>query len=170
MHAVKLLTRTGHLLTAALLTFSFVAPVQADDKEIFGYVEDVKVMELGWIMEAKLDTGATTSSIDAREIETFEKDDEEWVRFKVVDRDTGTEAWLEREVERTVKIKRHEGKPDTRYVVNLTICVDSTEIEEEVTLNNRDGFNYPVLVGRNHMAGRIIVDPEERFTDDPDCK
>ncbi|RRQ23775.1 hypothetical protein D5687_05785 [Guyparkeria sp. SCN-R1] len=170
MCTAKRLTRTGQVLTAALLTLSLAAPLQAEEKEIFGYLEDVKVMELGWVMEAKLDTGATTSSIDAREIEPFEKDDEDWVRFKVVDRDTGTEKWLERPVERTVKIKRHEGKPDTRYVVDLTICVDSTEIEEEVTLNNRDGFNYPVLVGRNHMAGRIIVDPGERFTDDPDCK
>ncbi|WP_066185124.1 MULTISPECIES: RimK/LysX family protein [unclassified Guyparkeria] len=152
------------------MTLALVAPAQADDKEIFGYVEDVKVMELDWVMEAKLDTGATTSSIDAREIEPFEKDEEDWVRFKVVDRDTGTEAWLERPVERDVKIKRHEGKSDHRYVVSLTFCVDNMEIKEEVTLNNRDGFNYPVLVGRNHMAGRIIVDPEERFTDDPDCK
>lgn len=170
MHTTNRFARVGRFLSAALLTFALVAPAQADDKEIFGYVEDVKVMELDWVMEAKLDTGATTSSIDAREIEAFEKDDEDWVRFKVVDRDTGTEAWLERPVERDVKIKRHEGKSDHRYVVNLTFCIDNMAIEEEVTLNNRDGFNYPVLIGRNHMAGRIIVDPEERFTDDPDCK
>ncbi|HER20010.1 MAG: ATP-dependent zinc protease [Halothiobacillaceae bacterium] len=170
MRSIPLLSRAGTLLAATFLSVSLVAPSQAKDKEIFGYVEDVKVMELGWVMEAKLDTGATTSSIDAREVESFEKDDEDWVRFKVVDRDTGTETTLERPVERTVRIKRHDGKPDKRYVVNLTICVDSTEIEDEVTLNNRDGFNYPVLVGRNHMAGHIIVDPERRFTDDPDCK
>ena len=171
MQTTNRFARVGRFLSAALMTFALAAPLQADDdKEIFGYVEDVKVMELDWIMEAKLDTGATTSSIDAREIEAFEKDEEDWVRFKVVDRDTGTEAWLERPVERDVKIKRHEGKSDHRYVVNLTLCVDNMAIEEEVTLNNRDGFNYPVLVGRNHMAGRIIVDPEERFTDDPDCK
>jgi len=169
MHVHNRLHLAGRTLSAALLTLA--GPVQAaDDKQIFGYLEDVRVMELDWVMEAKLDTGATTSSIDAREIEAFDKDEQEWVRFKVVDRDTGTEAWLERPVERDVKIKRHEGKSDRRYVVNLTFCVDDMAIEEEVTLNNRDGFNYPVLIGRNHMAGRIIVDPEERFTDDPDCK
>ena len=171
MRTRNLLARTGHALSAALLTIILVTSAQADnDKEIFGYVEDIKVMELGWVMEAKLDTGATTSSIDAREIEPFEKDDDDWVRFKVVDRDTGTEAWLERPVERTVGIKRHGRDAETRYVVNLTYCVDNMAIEEEVTLTSRKGFNYPVLVGRNHMAGRIIVDPEERFTDDPDCK
>ena len=169
MHVHNRLHLAGRTLSAALLTLA--GPVQAaDDKQIFGYLEDVRVMELDWVMEAKLDTGATTSSIDAREIEAFDKDEQEWVRFKVVDRDTGTEAWLERPVERDVKIKRHEGKSDRRYVMNLTFCVDAMAIEEEVTLNNRDGFNYPVLIGRNHMAGRIIVDPEERFTDDPDCK
>ena len=103
MRTRNLLIRTGHALSAALLTIILVTSAQADnDKEIFGYVEDIKVMELGWVMEAKLDTGATTSSIDAREIEPFEKDDDDWVRFKVVDRDTGTEAWIERPVERTV--------------------------------------------------------------------
>jgi len=171
MHVHNRLHLAGRILSAALLTLALAGPIQAaEDKQIFGYLEDVRVMELDWVMEAKLDTGATTSSIDAREIEAFDKDEQEWVRFKVVDRDTGTEAWLERPVERDVKIKRHEGKSDRRYVVNLTFCVDAMAIEEEVTLNNRDGFNYPVLIGRNHMAGRIIVDPEERFTDDPDCK
>ena len=165
------LTQTAQLLTAALTALVLATSAQAGDgKQIFGYVEDVKVMELGWVMKAKLDTGATTSSIDAREIEPFEKDDADWVRFKVVDRDTGTVSWLERPVERTVGIKRHGRDSDTRYVVSLTFCVDNMEIEEEVTLTSRKGFNYPVLVGRNHMAGRIIVDPAERFTDDPDCK
>lgn len=171
MHTSNRFTRVGHFLAAALMTFALVAPVQADEeKKIFGYVEDIKVMELDWVMEAKLDTGATTSSLDARDVEPFEKDGEEWVRFKVVDRDTGTESWLERPVERKVRIKRHSGKSQTRYVVNLTFCVDNMKIEDEVSLTSRKGFNYPVLVGRNHMAGRIIVDPSQRFTDDPDCE
>lgn len=171
MHTGIRFTQAGPFLAAALMTLALVAPVQADgEKKIFGYVEDIKVMELDWVMEAKLDTGATTSSIDAREIEPFEKDDADWVRFKIVDRDTGTESWLERPVERKVAIKRHGRDSQTRYVVNLTFCVDNMPIEEEVSLTSRKGFNYPVLVGRNHMAGRIIVDPAERFTDDPDCE
>lgn len=65
-------------LTAALLACLLTAPTQADGdthKQIFGYIEDVRVMELEHNMRAKLDTGATTSSIDAREIEKLEKDD-----------------------------------------------------------------------------------------------
>ncbi len=170
MHFANLLPPSRRGLLAALMTLALVAPAQAVDKDIFGYVEDIKVMEIGWVMEAKLDTGATTSSIDAREIEPFDKDGEEWVRFKMIDRDTGTETWVERPVERKVRIKRHRGDSQTRYVVQLTFCVDKMEIEEEVSLTSREGFNFPVLVGRNHMAGRIIVDPAERFTDDPDCE
>lgn len=169
MHSAYRLFPSWRGLAVVLLTLALVAPLQADNKEVLGYLEEIRLMELGWVMEAKLDTGATTSSLDAREIEPFEKDDEDWVRFKVVDRDTGTTSWLERPVARTVGIKRHGGKSQTRYVVDLTFCIGNLKIKEEVSLTNREGFNSPVLVGRNHMAGRVIVDPAEQFSSAPDC-
>jgi len=142
---------------------------ESEQKAIFGYVEDVRVMELGREMRAKLDTGATTSSIDAREIEAFEKDGEDWVRFTVVDRDDDERIELEEPVARVVHIKRHGKASQERYVVELNLCLGDRRIAEEVSLTSREKWIHPLLVGRNHMAGQVLVDPEIKDTRAPSC-
>ena len=159
-------------LASALLSCLLITPAQADEdkhKQIFGYIEDVRVMELERSMRAKLDTGATTSSIDARKIEKFEKDDEEWVRFTVVNRDTEERQVIEEPVARIVHIKRHGKDPQERYVVELELCIGDRLIEEEVSLTSRKKWNYPLLVGRNHLAGHVLVDSAVKDTRAPDC-
>jgi hypothetical protein len=42
--------------------------------------------------------------------------------------------------------------------------------EEEMNLVDRTELNYQALVGRNHMAGVIVVDPAETFTQSPRCE
>ncbi|MFW6021819.1 MAG: ATP-dependent zinc protease [Guyparkeria sp.] len=168
-------TRVAGVVKAgiAVLTCALIASVQADDdthKQIFGYIEDVRVMELERNMRAKLDTGATTSSIDARDIEKFEKDDEEWVRFIVVNRDTDEEQELEEPITRTVSIKRHGKEAQERHVVELDLCIGDRLITEEVTLTSRKKWNYPLLVGRNHLAGHVLVDSSVKDTREPDCE
>ncbi len=159
-------------LTAALLACLLVLPAQANEdkhKQIFGYIEDVRVMELGREMRAKLDTGATTSSIDAREIEKFEKDDEDWVRFTVVNRDTEEHQIVEEPITRIVHIKRHGKDSQERYVIDLDFCIGDRLITEEVSLTSRKKWNYPLLVGRNHLAGHVLVDSAIKETRQPSC-
>lgn len=166
------ITGTG-TIGAAMLACLLAVPVQADDdthKQIFGYIEDVRVMELERNMRGKLDTGATTSSIDAREIEKFEKDGEDWVRFTVVNRDTEEAQQLEEPVTRIVHIKRHGKDSQERYVVELDLCIGDRLISEEVSLTNREKWNYPLLVGRNHLAGHVLVDSAVKDTREPSCE
>ncbi|MFP4639086.1 MAG: ATP-dependent zinc protease [Guyparkeria sp.] len=129
---------------------------------VFGYVEDIAVRALDGELRAKMDSGATTTSIDAREIEEFEKDDEEWVRFEVAHRDSDEMVTLERPVSRTVRIKRHDRSPQKRYVVELALCLGDKWITDEVSLTNREQFSYGLLVGRNHMAGQLLIDPSAK--------
>lgn len=157
---------------AAMLACLLAVPAQAEvdtHKQIYGYIEDVRVMELERNMRGKLDTGATTSSIDAREIEKFEKDDEDWVRFTVVNRDTEERQVLEEPVTRIVHIKRHGKDSQERYVVELDLCIGDRLITEEVSLTNREKWNYPLLVGRNHLAGHVLVDSAVKDTREPSC-
>ncbi len=166
------ITARNLVLGAAALACAFAVSVQAEDNrhlQIFGYIENVEVAELDRSMRAKLDTGATTSSIDAREIEKFEKDDEDWVRFTVVDRDTDDEKVLEEPISRTVHIKRHGKDSQERYVVELDFCIGDRLITEEVSLTSRKKWNYPLLVGRNHLAGHVLVDSAVKDTRDPSC-
>ncbi|WP_410474870.1 ATP-dependent zinc protease [Guyparkeria sp. TX1] len=154
------------LLTVPTLT---VAGSDDEHKQIYGYIEDVEVMELERNMRAKLDTGATTSSIDAREIEKFEKDDDDWVRFTVIDRDTEESQELEEPITRVVHIKRHGKDSQERYVVELDLCIGDRRITEEVSLTNREKWSYPLLIGRNHLAGHVLVDSAIKDTREPSC-
>ncbi|MFD1380179.1 putative ATP-dependent zinc protease [Fodinicurvata halophila] len=74
---------------------------------LFGYVEPIVLVEGNIRMQARLDTGAETTSLHATNIETFEKDDEEWVRF-TTEGDDGKNAEYERD--RTYRADCRGGK------------------------------------------------------------
>lgn len=148
------------------------------EKRIMGWVENVYLPPSNTKLKAKLDTGAKTSSIDARDIEPFEKNGEPWVRFKVVR--NGREAYVdkhgrhhpakpdidltfERKVARVARIKRHKRKSMERYVINLPLIIGGREYEPEFSLTNRRKFIYPVLLGRRFLKEIAIVDPSKTF-------
>ncbi len=167
--------RIGLLMLPALLVVSTAGLADdependAADLPVFGYVEDIAVRALDREMRAKIDSGATTSSIDARDIEEFEKDDEEWVRFTVAERESDEAVTLERPVSRTVRIKRHGRDSQKRYVVELALCLGDKWITEEVSLTNREQFSYGLLLGRNHMAGQLLIDPSAKNLQSSRC-
>ncbi|MEM1111545.1 MAG: ATP-dependent zinc protease [Pseudomonadota bacterium] len=112
---------------------------------------------------ARIDTGATTSSIGAQDISLFERDGEPWARFLVRSRDTDESVSLEAPLTRRVSIKTHSGAADDRLAVNLPLTVGPLRQVVEVTLTNRDQFDYPVLVGRNFLEGRVVVDVSREY-------
>jgi hypothetical protein len=164
----------GHFL-AFLLALALVgagaAPASADDrgKNIFGFVEWVAISEHGFNVKARLDTGARTSSLDARNIRRFRRGDTRYVRFDVENPDTGELLTLERELVRIVRIRRHDGPPVERPVVKMWVCIGDLMQRVEVNLTARTDFLYPLLIGRSAMRGKIIVDPDLSLTVRPDC-
>jgi len=138
--------------------------------EILGYIERVRVEPQGMVLSAKLDTGATTSSIDARDLEPFSKDGDPWIRFTIPDpKAPGKRLTLERKVVRTVLIKQHGRPSPVRPVVRMTFCFGHQRVDGQVTLTNRSKYRYPLLLGRNHMRKRVVVNPARRYTTEPDC-
>lgn len=138
-------------------------------KRILGWVEKVVLIEPGFELKAKLDTGANTASLHAVEIEKYKKDDEWWVRFTVEDPESD-ETW-EFDEPRTdrIRIKQHDGSHQTRNVVEMDICFGRMMRTIEVNLIDRSEFIYPLLLGREALAERVVVDPEETFLGEPDC-
>lgn len=142
---------------------------------IMGAVELVHVEQVGRSYPARIDTGATTSSIDAQNIGTFERDGEDWVRFDIPPRpldrsfEPGEDEWpegarpgprtCERPVVERIEIEHSEGPNDERYVVALDIVIGDNRLAGEFTLNDRAEFEYGVLIGRNLIAGNALVDP-----------
>lgn len=125
---------------------------------IIGQVEPIVVYPAGIVLEARIDTGATTSSIDSYDETLFERDGRRWVRFYLLDRKTKKKHKFEKPVVRFVRIVEHDGKPARRPVVTLTISMGKVVLKRQFTLANRHNFAYQMLVGRNVLNGQAAVD------------
>ena len=114
--------------------------------------------EAGAEFEAKLDTGAATSSVDAIEISPEDRSGRKWLSFTVV-RVDGQRIRLSGPLVRHVRIKRVGGATSERPVVRLQICLGSVSRSVDVSLADRIGFDYDVLIGRNFLNGYFMIDP-----------
>ena len=122
-----------------------------------GEIEPVYVVPMTSVFPARIDTGARRSSIDAKHIKTFERDGEKWVSFVVINRETFETRKFEKELVSEVSVKR-AGNTDKRYVVKMDVRMGKEIINAEFSLTNREDMNYQVLIGRNILTGRAVVD------------
>ena len=152
------------------LPIFLIVPAQsfAKEKKHIGWVENVRIFPSELQFKAKMDTGAYNSSINAKNIEEFERDGESWVRFDVVNKNK-ISTTLELPVVKEVTIKQHFGERQKRYAVMLGVCLGKTYKETQVSLVDREGFLYAMLIGRNFLRGKFVVDPAEQYTSSPRC-
>ncbi|MGB5396081.1 MAG: RimK/LysX family protein, partial [Gammaproteobacteria bacterium] len=136
--------------------------------EVLGWVENVRLSPGNIIISAKIDTGADTSSLHCDCQPPYERDGKQRIRFSTTDLH-GKRTDFDKAIVRTAKIKRHAGDSQTRVVVRMGICIGTQFAETDVSLVNRSGFNYSMLIGRNVLAGRFIVDPSRQHVTKPDC-
>jgi hypothetical protein len=139
------------------------------EKKIVGLIEKVKICPGALEIMAKVDTGATHSSLGVSHIVDFERNGVKWVRFDVANH-KGQKRTIEKEIFRKTRIKRHNEEPAGVYVVKLGICLGDYYREVEVNLTDRTGFSYRMLIGRSFIKDVFIVDPSLRFTTRPSCK
>lgn len=159
--------RTEFYLLTSIFLFT---PYQSVAKEInrIGWIENVKIFPGELQFKAKIDTGAYNSSINARNIVEFEKEGETWVRFDAVNKNN-ISATIELPLVKEVSIKRHFGKKQRRYAVILGVCLGKIYKETQVSLVDRKGFLYAMLIGRNFLKGNFVIDPADQFTVSPGC-
>ena len=138
------------------------------EKLVMGYIETVQVLPENLKLRAKLDTGAHTSAIDARDITRFERDGGPWVRFNVSDR-KGKTATFERPMIRVVRVRRSDTPTTTRPVVMLVLCLGGQYRHEAVTLTNRSHLSTPVLIGRSMLRDRFLVHAARKYTSKKHC-
>ncbi len=110
-------------------------------KEVLGVVEKVMVMgEKGEEeVRAIIDTGAKLNSLDIRLAR----------RIRVG------------EPIRTMKVKNPSLKEYVRRpVVKVRIRLKGRVFDTEANLQDRKHMKFPVIIGRNLLVGRFMVDPE----------
>ncbi|MEL7559735.1 ATP-dependent zinc protease [Stutzerimonas chloritidismutans] len=157
------------LLLLCLLSVPLLS--QADDKTIYGLNEHVALPDFGLEVPAKLDTGAQTASLSARDIERFKRNGKSWVRFYLAI-DEAHDRPIELPLQRISKIKRRAGDFDPeeektytpRPVVELNLCMGKAKRSIEVNLTDRSAFQYPLLIGSDALSRfGALVDPALKY-------
>ena len=137
------------------------------EKSIIGYQEwccfrGLKIP----LIKARIDSGAKTSSIQSTNIKQFKKGKETWVSFDVnpIQDNLSIVVHCESEIIDVRIVKSSSGITDKRYVVKETITLGEHTFEIELTLANRDGMDFRMLLGREAMKDRFIVDPSKEYS------
>ena len=125
---------------------------------VFGEIETVRFPPHETGYEARIDTGAKTSSLHAVSIEPFLQDGEQWVRFQLVGRGELEPVEFVRPVTRTAVIRKSGGVSTERYVAAMTLQIGELVMDREFTLANRENMDFAVLIGRNVLDGVAVVD------------
>jgi hypothetical protein len=118
----------------------------------------------GWNVDhikAKVDTGARTSSLHAFGLEWFDLSGSPWVRFEIHpwQRSTDDAVIAEAAVIATRNVRSSSGDVERRPVVSATIVLAGHPVAAEVTLTRRDEMGFRMLVGREALRRRFLVDP-----------
>lgn len=142
-------------------------PTDLGELLIIGEVEYVYIGEDTIRLPARIDTGAKTSSLGAKEIKRYESDGKKWVRFQIAAPGSDTVIDFKRPLSRTVEIKRHGVETQKRFVVRLPIKLGRISREIEFTLADRSDFEFPVLIGRNFLKGYALVDVNRKYVISP---
>jgi len=116
-------------------------------------------------INARIDSGAKTSSLHAVNIKSLLRNGETWVEFDVfpIQHDGKRKVkCLARVVDRRV-VKSSSGTREQRFVIRTPLTIQNQTWDIEITLTNRHTMGFRMLLGREAMSGKLIVDPEQKF-------
>lgn len=116
-------------------------------------------------IKAKVDTGARTSALHAFKVTPFTKRGEKWVRFAVhpKQRHRLPEVMCEARVIDQRRITDSGGNCQERYVIRTRLKLGTRSWPIELTLSNRDAMGFRMLIGREAIRRRYVVDPARSF-------
>lgn len=139
-------------------------------KPVLGWREWLSLPELGVkSVKAKVDTGARSSSLHIDELELFERDGQSYVRFWM---DCArSAAKLETFDSRPIEVPLYDerwitssnGQRQRRPVIRTLVCLFGQSWEVDLSLTPRGAMEFPMLLGREAIRRRFVVDPARSF-------
>ena len=115
----------------------------------------------GFRLNAKIDTGATLSALHATHIEEFKKNRNLWVRFRVYQ--SKNFIIVEKPILKYRIIRNSFGGSQKRPMVKMEIQLGERSWVTNVSLTQRSGMTYPMLIGRNSLRKKYIIHPKQSF-------
>jgi len=138
-----------------------MAKITKPELQVIGWREWVGLPDLGVkVIKAKVDTGARSSSLHAFDIHEFEEEGEKFVRFKVHPIQRRTDMTVE-SVAKILEyrfVRSSSGKASRRPVIVTNVSLLGFSWPVELTLANRDAMGFRMLLGREAVRRRFLVD------------
>lgn len=136
------------------------------DPLVVGWREWVSLPELGIPrIKAKIDTGARTSALHAYDVRFVRRGGKRIVKFRVHPEQKNSRVvveaegvWLEER-----KVRSSSGTETVRPVIRTELQVGDRRWPMELTLTRRDAMGFRLLLGRQALKGRCLVDPGSSF-------
>ncbi|MGF1842408.1 ATP-dependent zinc protease [Vibrio clamense] len=140
---------------------------------ILGAIEKVTIESMKQSFDARIDTGAATSSLNAIDIQEFERNGKKWVKFHLTDgsetsaKQTDKQAdkhWIEAPIIRYVKIRQSTtNETERRAAIELWVKVGKIHEKAQFTLADRSQMSNPVLLGREFIKDIALVDVSKKY-------
>jgi hypothetical protein len=131
-----------------------------------GWREWVTLPDLGVDqIKAKIDTGARSSTLHAFDIEICQQQEKRIVRFKVHpwQRNDHRVIFAEAELLDERHVRNSGGHAQLRPVILTTVTLGAYHWPIELTLTNRDAMGFRMLLGRQALRRRFLVDSGRSF-------
>lgn len=138
--------------------------------QVIGWREWIQLptLEVPWI-KCKVDTGARSSCLHAFNKKVVERDGQSWIRFSVhpVQRKQKPTYECEALITEYRKVKSSNGQTELRPVIMADVILLDRRWTIELTLSNRDEMGFRMLLGREAVKGRFLVDSGNSYYSSP---
>lgn len=138
------------------------ASPHAFDKLLIGRSEWCRLPKLKLpAIKAKIDTGAKTSALHALNIKPFRQKGQTWVYFDVYPLQGNQQVLVacKAPVLGRRLVMSSNGHKENRYVIETALGLGEHCWKIQLTLANRDPLRFRLLLGREALGSRFLIDP-----------
>ncbi|MCU4674595.1 RimK/LysX family protein [Catenovulum sp. 2E275] len=136
------------------------------NKLLVGALEVCHLPKLGIKdLTVRVDTGAQTSSIHVDNLRKVTRKGKPWVEFDIHPNIYNVDEVIhcESPIKDIRWVKSSNGTRQQRYVIETVFEVGGQNWPILITLTDRSDMTYMMLLGREGMQDKILVDPSETF-------
>ncbi|MCC5941670.1 MAG: ATP-dependent zinc protease [Balneolaceae bacterium] len=135
-------------------------------KKIIGRVEKIDLPELSiFEIDAKIDTGAYTSSLHCHDITVEKIKGRLYAHFYVLDPNHPEydEKQYKAPVHKIKRVRSSNGQIEERVIIKQKVIFFNTTHKIQLSLTDRSKMKYPILIGRRFLTDKFIVDVSKKF-------
>lgn len=132
--------------------------------QIIGRREIIDLPSLGaFHIEAKIDTGAFRTALHCESCKVITSENGEEILETVFNLDGQGNKVFHFKRFTLRDVKNSFGQSETRYCIRTKLRIGGRDIQSEVTLTDRSGMKYQVLIGRKTLLKKFLVDVNQTY-------